>query len=63
MPVFKDTIMIKDTPWDRAVEVVVIYPEDESVLNVQKLAQRAWQSPSKEITVGGITVKVRAFRR
>jgi hypothetical protein len=28
---FKDTIMIKDRPYDRAVEVTVIAPEGESI--------------------------------
>jgi hypothetical protein len=63
MAIFKDTIMIKDRPWDRAVEVTVIYPEDVNVLNVQELAERAWRAVGKTITVGGVTVKVRAFRR
>jgi hypothetical protein len=43
MAVFKDVIMIKDRPWDRAVEVTVIYREDVSVINVQELAERVWR--------------------
>jgi hypothetical protein len=31
MATFKDTVMIKDRPYDRAVEVTVIYPESVSV--------------------------------
>jgi hypothetical protein len=51
MAVFKDTIMIKDRPYDRAVEVTVIYPDDMNVLNVRSLpnglgARRARKSPS-----------------
>lgn len=63
MAIFKDTITIKDRLYDRAVAVTVIHPDDESVLNVQELAERAWRAPGKEITVGKVTVKVRAFRR
>ena len=63
MPVFKDTIMIRDRPHDRAVEVTIMAPEGVSVTNVQELAERAWQSVSKQITVTPSTVKVRAFGR
>jgi hypothetical protein len=38
MAVFKDTITIEDRPWDRAVEVTVIYPDGVNVLNLQELA-------------------------
>ena len=55
--------MINDRPWNRAVQVIVIYPDDENVLNIQELAERAWRLPGKAITVGKVTVKVRAFRR
>jgi hypothetical protein len=30
---------------------------------VEELAEKAWRSVNKEITVGGVTVKVRAFGR
>jgi hypothetical protein len=63
MAVFKDAVMIKDRPYDRAVRVTVIYPEDVNVLNVQKLAERAWRAIGKTITVDGVTVKVRVFSR
>lgn len=63
MAIFKDTIMIKDRPHDRAVEVTVIYPEGRNVLNVQELAEKAWQSVNKTISVNGVTVKVRGFGR
>jgi hypothetical protein len=55
--------MIKDQPFERAVRVAVIYPDDMNVTNVQELAERAWSAPGKEITVGRVTVKVRAFKR
>ncbi|MGE3872305.1 MAG: hypothetical protein AB7F74_05040 [Parvibaculaceae bacterium] len=61
MATFKDTIMIKDRPYDRAVEVTVIAPEDVNVLNVQELAEKAWRSVNKTITMGEVTVKVRAI--
>ena len=63
MPVFKDVIIIRDTPYDRAVKVTVIYPEGQSVLNVQERAERAWRSVGKKITAGKVTVKVEALRR
>jgi divalent metal cation (Fe/Co/Zn/Cd) transporter len=63
MPVFKDVVMIKDRPFDRAVEVTVIYPEDMNVTNVQELAEKAWRSVNKTITIGDVTVKVRGFGR
>jgi len=63
MAIFKDTIMIKDRPFDRAVKVTVIAPDDVNVLNVQELAERAWRAVGKKITVGGVTVKVEAFGR
>jgi hypothetical protein len=62
MAIFKDTIMIKDRPYDRAVQVTVIAP-DVNVLNIQELAERAWRAPGKAITVGKVTVKVMAFSR
>jgi hypothetical protein len=63
MAIFKDTIMIKDRPYDRAVQVTVIAPDDVNVLNIQELAERAWRAPGKAITVGKVTVKVMAFSR
>jgi divalent metal cation (Fe/Co/Zn/Cd) transporter len=63
MGIFKDTIMIKDRPHDRAVEVTVIYPEETNVTNVQELAEKAWRSINKTITINGVTVKVRGFGR
>ncbi len=63
MAIFKDTIMVKDRPYDRAVQVTVIAPDDMNVLNVQELAERAWRAPGTSITVGKVTVKVRAFKR
>lgn len=55
--------MIKDRPHDRAVEVTVIYPEAMNVLNVQELAEKAWRSVNKTISINGVTVKVRSFGR
>ncbi len=43
MAIFKDTIMIKDRLHDRAVEVVLVAPDDMNMLNVQELAERAWR--------------------
>jgi hypothetical protein len=45
------------------VKVTVIAPDDVNVLNVQEPAQRARRAAGKTITVAGVTVKVRAFRR
>jgi divalent metal cation (Fe/Co/Zn/Cd) transporter len=61
MAVFKDTIMIKDQPFKRAVRVTVIYPDDMNVTNVQELAEKAWRSVNKEITIGRVTVRVRTI--
>jgi hypothetical protein len=47
MPTFKDTIMIKDRPYDRAVEVILTAPDGMNVLNVQDLAEKAWRSVDK----------------
>jgi hypothetical protein len=63
MAIFRETIMIHDPPNYRAVEVIVDAPDDVNVLNVQELAQRAWRLPGKTITVGEVTVRVRAFSR
>jgi hypothetical protein len=59
MQVFVDTIKVRD----RVVEVTVIAPDGVNVTNVQELAEQAWRSVNKEITVGGVTVKVRGFAR
>ncbi len=63
MPIFKDTVMINDRPYDRPVEVTVTAPADMNILNLQELAEKAWRSVNKTITIGRMTVKVRAFRR
>jgi hypothetical protein len=63
MAIFKDVIDIKDTPWNRAVKVTVIAPDNVNVLNLQDLAERAWRAMGKKITVDGVTVKVETFRR
>lgn len=45
------------------VDVTIDAPEGVSVMNVQELAEQAWRAVNKSITVGGVTVKVRAFGR
>jgi len=65
MPTFKDMVMVKDK-FDReaSVSVIVTAPDGVNVLNLQELAQQAWQSVSKEIRfANGVTVRVRALRR
>jgi hypothetical protein len=49
MAIFKDTMMIKDRPYDRAVQVTVIAPDGKNVLNLQELAERAWRSVGKTV--------------
>jgi hypothetical protein len=63
MAICKDTIMIRDRPHERAVEVTVIYPEGANVLNVQEFAEKGWRSVNKQITIGNVTIKVRGFGR
>jgi divalent metal cation (Fe/Co/Zn/Cd) transporter len=63
MTIWKDVITIRDRPFDRAVKVTVIAPDDMNVTNVQELAERSWRSMTKQVTVDGITVKVEAFKR
>lgn len=55
--------MIRDRPHDRGVEVTVIYPAGANVLNLQELAEKAWRSVNKSITIGDVTVKARGFGR
>ena len=38
-------------------------PDGTSVLNLQELAEKAWRSVNKEITIDGVTVKVGPFSR
>ena len=59
MPIFQDTIIITDDSHDHAVEVTITVPKDVGIANVQELAVIAWRSAKKEITVDGVTVKVR----
>lgn len=63
MPTFKDTVMVKDRPFDRAVEVTITAPKSLDGLDVEALAQKAWRSVNKSITSGDVTVKVRSFGR
>jgi hypothetical protein len=57
-----EIVMVKDGPWDRAVQVTITAPKIEG-LQIEALAQRAWNSPRKKITEGELTVKVEAFGR
>jgi hypothetical protein len=63
MATWKDTIRLRGRPFDRVVEVIISAPDGMNVLNLQELAERALQSPFKQVTVGKVTVKVRAFSR
>lgn len=63
MATFKDTVMIKDRPYDRAVKVTVTAAKKPSPERLQELAQQAWKAPNKTITAGSVTVKVEAFSR
>ena len=46
MPTFTNIIEIRDTPWNRAVKVTVIAPDDVYVLNVQRRALKNVAHPS-----------------
>lgn len=48
---------------DRAVEVIIEAPAGQNVLNVRELAEKSWPSVNKSITINGVTMKVRSFRR
>jgi hypothetical protein len=63
MPIFQDTIIITDDSHSHAVEVTVTVPKNGNIANVQKLAEMAWRSAGKQITVDEVTVKVRALTR
>ena len=38
----------------------MIYPECVGVINIQELAEKAWQSVNKQIMIGDVTAKVQA---
>lgn len=63
MPTYKDTVEVKDRPYNRAVKVTVTAPRPLSRKRLEALAQQAWDAPSKTVTVGSVTVKVEAFKR
>ena len=63
MPTFKDTLMVKGRPFDRAVEVTITAPKSRDGLDVEALARKAWRSVNKSITNGNVTVKMRSFGR
>jgi predicted GNAT superfamily acetyltransferase len=48
---------------ERAVAVTIDAPEGVNVVNLQELAENAWRYIAKEIKIGEVTVKVRAFSR
>jgi hypothetical protein len=67
MAIFKETVMVKDRPFDRAVEVTIVAPDiarfQRDPDEVFALAQKAWRAVNKEITIGEVKVKVRGFGR
>jgi hypothetical protein len=62
MAIFKDTVMVKDRPFNRAVKVIVTAPDDANP-NLQDLAERARRTVGRKITIGNVTVRVEPFRR
>ena len=58
MPTYKNTVMIRARPFDRAVEVTLDCPAGVSIPNLQELAERAWRAPGKAIEVDGTRVRV-----
>jgi hypothetical protein len=63
MAIFKGTVTVKDRPFDRAVKVVVTVPDGTPMPNLQELAQRAWRTVGRTMTIDGITVRVQPFKR
>lgn len=64
---FKDTIMVPDKPWNRAVEVTIDGPDvsrfKEGSEEVEALGLKAWKSVNQTITIGKFTVKAKSFGR
>jgi hypothetical protein len=59
MQVFVGVIKVQD----RLVEVTISAPDGKSITNIQELAEKAWRSVNKSITIGDVTVRVRGFDR
>jgi hypothetical protein len=59
MPRYADTVMVNGQP----VDVTIDAPEGVNVTNLQELAEKAWRSVNKSITIRGVTVKVSGFGR
>lgn len=51
--------MVKHGSTQRAVEAIVMVPAGVSVNNLQELAEKAYRSVNKEISINGVTVKIR----
>ena len=62
MPTFKQVVEIKDRGLERAVRVTIDAPNPEG-LDILHLAQAAWFRPGKKLTIGNVTVSVKAFGR
>jgi len=39
--------------------VTITVPKDVNITNVEQLAEIAWRSAKKQVTVDGVTVKIR----
>lgn len=59
--------MVKDRPYNRAVKVIIDAPDvsrfKPNSEEVQALAQKAWRSVNRKITIGDMVIKVEAFSR
>jgi len=67
MPRITDTIMVRDSPWNRAVKITITGPDVSKFVQgsdeIKQLGKRAWEAPGHQIKLGDITVKAEAFRR
>lgn len=50
-----DTVMINGKP----VEIEIDWPDGENIPNLQELAEKAYRSVNREVTIGKVTVRVR----
>jgi hypothetical protein len=57
-----ETMMIRDRGVERAVKVILDAPSLEA-LDIEALAQRAWNSIGKKVTMGEVNVSEKAFGR
>jgi hypothetical protein len=55
-------MMIRDRGVERAVKVILDAPSLEA-LDIEALAQRAWNSIGKKVTMGEVNVSEKAFGR